>query len=466
MNTPTDANDLHEGQHLEFKEAHGGLPRDVWETYSAFANTEGGEIVLGVREPSPGSFEVVGVDSAESLISQFWTSVRNRQVVDRDVMLLDGVREEELLGRRVVVIEVPRAERGEKPVRAYDKKEKGFVAYVRRGEDDLRATDADLRLMSYDGVPGADRRPLHGFEIDSLCPETVSRYRNVFSTVKGASPWNGDSTEDFLFHIGALAKDRDGCLRPTIAGLLSFGHEYAITSYSPHYLLDYREERSKGLRWDDRLVSQSGDWSGNLLDFYWSVSGRLARNVAAPFSTDEVGARHGSANPVSEALGEAVVNALVHAYYGATGSVRVLLEPDGLRVTNPGSMLIDRDVAIAGGASESRNPTLMRIFSLIGASDRAGSGLYDIWSTWRSVFGAAPVLTERHSPSAVELFLPLAPAGLQSPPAPSGAGITADELSRAEGITRRSAQRRLRALFEQGEADRRREGRSWRYYLR
>lgn len=54
-----------EGLHLETKACRDKLPKDVWETYSAFANTRGGVILLGVTEhkskPLDDRFEFSGV---------------------------------------------------------------------------------------------------------------------------------------------------------------------------------------------------------------------------------------------------------------------------------------------------------------------------------------------------------------------------------------------------------------------
>ena len=82
-----------EDQRLEFKEASFALPDDLWETYSAFANTEGGTIVLGVKQDrSTGVFSLQGVSDAQKIISDFWSTLRQPDKVSRDVMLLDVVQ--------------------------------------------------------------------------------------------------------------------------------------------------------------------------------------------------------------------------------------------------------------------------------------------------------------------------------------------------------------------------------------
>lgn len=287
-----------------------------------------------------------------------------------------------------------------------------------------------------------------------------------------------------LYHICALAKGHDGKLYPTQAGLVAFGYEYEITSYLPQFLLDYREQTTGSTRWDDRIVSQSGDWSGNAIDFYYTVTGRLLRHFKAPFTTDETGTIHGGANPITEATNEVVANAIIHADYGASSGagIRIILTNDSLTAHNPGTLLVDRDVAIAGGFSETRNPTLMRIFSFIGASDRAGSGLEMIFGNWKRLFEASPTLEEEHSPSSVILSLPiyestgnavqndgknrkLSVDELLAALASSQNGMTPKDVQKLFGASERVGQKRLKELFDKGRLSREKEGRSWRYRL-
>ena len=54
-----------------------------------------------------------------------------------------------------------------------------------------------------------------------------------------------------------------------------FGEEYRIIREFPEYFLDYREMMDPAIRWTDRIQSNSGDWTGNLFDFYFRTYNRL-----------------------------------------------------------------------------------------------------------------------------------------------------------------------------------------------
>src|SRR5574344_1739713 len=75
---------------LEYKSAKGGFPGSFWETYSAFANTDGGTIILGVAEKK-NRFYLDGLseDQIEKYLRDFWNNVNNKGKVSCNLMKTD-----------------------------------------------------------------------------------------------------------------------------------------------------------------------------------------------------------------------------------------------------------------------------------------------------------------------------------------------------------------------------------------
>ena len=101
--------------HLECKLAKTAIPANFWETYSSFANTDGGTILLGVKEENH-KFSVVGVDDARKILTDFWNTVHGEKV-SAVVVYEHDVRIETVGGKQIVVVEVPRADRADNVTR-------------------------------------------------------------------------------------------------------------------------------------------------------------------------------------------------------------------------------------------------------------------------------------------------------------------------------------------------------------
>ena len=97
------------------KKAQGGLPGSLWESYSAFCNTDGGVILLGVKEEG-GSLVIEGVEDDAALVKVFWDTVHDREKVSSCVLTEKDVRIVDCDGKKIVAIDVPRAECKVRPV--------------------------------------------------------------------------------------------------------------------------------------------------------------------------------------------------------------------------------------------------------------------------------------------------------------------------------------------------------------
>jgi predicted HTH transcriptional regulator len=184
-----------------------------------------------------------------------------------------------------------------------------------------------------------------------------------------------------------------------------FGFEYEIVKEFPEYFLDYQEHDDEVMRWTDRVISTSGEWSGNVYDFFYRAYNRLVQIVKTPFKME--GITRIDDTPVHKALREALANALTNAnFYGRRGFV-IHRYPDKITIANPGTMRISPSDARLGGDSDPRNKTLMKLFNLIDIGERSGSGVPSIFATWQDEGWPEPALVEQFNPDRTVLSLVL-----------------------------------------------------------
>ncbi len=245
----------------------------MWETYSAFANTEGGTILLGIEEKGDRTLRVVGVGKPETLLDDLWNTINNSQKVSANILVESDVAVREINGKHVITIEVPRADRRAKPVFINNNLLTG--TFRRNHAGDYHCRYEEVQSMMRDAASESQDAKIVEARLDELDQDTIRRYRNVYEGKHVGHPWNGLSDEEFLRCIGAAAEEETGTLLPTGAGLLMFGKEWNIVRVFPHYFLDYRQETDPSNRWEDRITSQTGDWSGNLFDFYQRAYNKL-----------------------------------------------------------------------------------------------------------------------------------------------------------------------------------------------
>ncbi|HRL64598.1 MAG TPA: ATP-binding protein, partial [Segatella copri] len=133
---------------LECKKATKGVPTSLWDTYSAFANTYGGIILLGVVEhmneqDNAERFEIVGVEDADKIRKDLWNTVNSREKVNINLLYDDDIQTIDIGGRKVIAINVPRADNTVRPIYINNNLSRG--TFKRNHEGDYHCTEQELK---------------------------------------------------------------------------------------------------------------------------------------------------------------------------------------------------------------------------------------------------------------------------------------------------------------------------------
>lgn len=367
---------------FEVKSAKGGLPKSFFETYSSFANTIGGIIALGLEEKEDGLI-LSGLTRLESekLVKSLWDTL-NSSKVNINLLKNDDVLIKEIDGSFIVLVNVPKANRLQKPIYL---NENIMNSYKRSNKGDYKCTLLEIQAMLRDKeIKSADSYIANNFSLKVIKTETLDKYINMFKNVNSNShPFLKDDIDTFLYRIGAADYDDEKQLKPTNAGVLMFADECDITKIFTNYILDYQDKRNiidqSENRYSNRIVSFKGDWSGNIYDFYFRVVNKIQEDIDVPFKLNGI-FREENTN-IQKAIREALCNTLVNADYFLKTGVVIKQYSDRIEFINAGELMISIEKMIEGGISMPRNSNIFKMFSLINIGERIGSSIpliYDV----------------------------------------------------------------------------------------
>ncbi len=420
-----------EGKTLEFKENCRSLDRIV-RTAVAFANTAGGNIVIGVKDKTK---DVVGI--ADPLVEE--QRLANAFADGIRPLLVPDVQVHAWRKLHLIVVTVPHAV-GPFYVRSEGPKD---GVYVRLGSTNRPAGPellAELQRLARNKF--FDEQPCDGTSSDDIDFRAASE---LFAAVRRALTPSKRKTLGLVVSQGSKEL-------PSIGAVLLFGKNRArlfpsATIRCARFLGKDTTKFLDQTEIDEHLPK--------------AVDGAVAfieRHTRQGIEIGRVRRREVPEYPV-EAVREAVINAIVHADYSIGGAgTKVAIFDDRIEITNPGLLPFGLTLEAAlEGVSRLRNRVIGRVFRELGLIEQWGSGLGRMRAACRDAGLAEPRFEELGANFRVTLFgervkVPERPewqSALLARLAKEGR-ITTQEATTFWKTSARTARRRLLAMVESG----------------
>lgn len=380
---------------VEVKRASGGAPESLPSTLSAFANSRGGVIILGLDERS--GFAAVGVADAPAMRDAVAGLARERLTP----ALSPSVEIAAFEGARLVVADVEALPPPQRPCYVTARGLYGG-SYVRVGDGDQRMTPYEIdRLRENAGQPRWDEEPVVQASEADLHPGMLQRIIEAARS-RSLRAFAGIDDRETLTRLGVLVRHGEA-LVPSLAGLLTAGRypqqffPQLMVSLAVYPHRDPGRPGPGGLRFVD-----SATLGGPVPDIVADAIQAVQRNMRVASRITGPG-REDRWEVEPEVIREAIVNALMHRDYSpqARGTqVQIEVYPDRMTVTSPGGLFGNVRLETLGqsGTSSSRNARLAALLQEAGdpvtgrpVAENRGSGVRMMIDRVRNDTGIVPL---------------------------------------------------------------------------
>lgn len=359
-------------ENVEAKKCEAKLSNDIWESVSAFGNTAGGLILLGLDQEN--GFTVPPKFDIDKSIEQFVSGMQPKGGKLTNPPQFDLARVD-FEGSQVLAIRIAEVDLGQKPCFITSRGvENG--SYKRVADKDMKLSATEIFALQNALVPSpADREIVPEASADDLDEELIKK---IIENEKSNHPKALRGVKTFQAQMARLnITDQNGKIR--LGGLLATGNY--PQQFFPKLVVDVmvhpdiEKSAPTGPRYLDRTVCEG--WLGEVIEDAVAATAKNLRRISVIEGTG----RKDELEIPEEVLREAIANAVIHREYGPRHvgqSVTVDIYPDRVEVTNPGGLWGGKTLDnMADGISLCRNAALMRLMSAVelpGGTGRPAEG--------------------------------------------------------------------------------------------
>lgn len=369
-------NDI-EWDDFEAKEAKSEVPKNVWETVSAFSNTSGGWIVLGIEEvkkKGKSAYHVIGVDNAEKLEQDFVGTLRSQTKFN--LLISVTVKKYCIDSKTVLAFYIPSS-----PIKPVYFNNNLSNIFIRAASGDQRASEMEILAIQRDQAFGSRSEVVvPGTSYVDINQNSLQTYRRRVQQYNDGFMYNSLSDEEFC---NKLAITKNGCL--TYGSLLMFGTRDAVQNAVSNFWIDYIEipgtsYEDAATRYTYRMQEQDNIW-----EYYQLLIQRLRIYVDNPFTAGPDGFAPDD-NSQLYTLREGLVNMLAHADYFSPMHSTIRVYNNRIEFQNAGRFIMDLDKLKGHISSMPRNPSIIKFFRYAKLSENAGYGI-DKMLRWKELTG-------------------------------------------------------------------------------